>query len=168
MNDLERALRRVDEYWMRFAIDVARGSAELGEWPFGAAVVLPSRQSRYGDCVGGPLSSTERTSADPTGHAEVNAMRQAFSRSQTFAGDLREATLYTTHEPCLMCAGMAAQLRIGRVVVGTMRQDLPDHFRQRSLSFEAILHDARYPVEVVTGVLRDQALALFERVGVGT
>lgn len=134
--------RLVDEWWMDAAIDKALEGKGLGEWPFGAVVVRPDRVG-YGEALGHAFS-TERVTGDPMGHAEIHAVQDAWRES----GDLTGATLYTTHEPCVLCSGAIRQARLGRVVIGTERAQLPGLFRPLAIGFRELMADVREPIEV--------------------
>jgi len=94
---------------MREALAFARIAFGEREVPVGAVVV------RDGRMIGRGRNRREAL-ADPTLHAEVEALREA----ATAAGNwrLEGATLYATVEPCAMCAGAAVNARIARVVFG--------------------------------------------------
>ena len=98
-----------DERWMRRALDLAERAAREGEVPVGAVIV------RGGVEIGAGANAPIRD-ADPTAHAEINAIRVA----SRVAGNYRltGTTLYTTMEPCVMCAGAIVHARIDRVVYG--------------------------------------------------
>ncbi len=94
---------------MQLALDAAAVALELGEVPIGALVVMD-------DEVLGTAHNRSLTDSDPTGHAEVLALRQAALKKQS--ARLDGATLYVTIEPCTMCAGALLQARIKRLVFG--------------------------------------------------
>jgi tRNA(adenine34) deaminase len=99
-----------DERWMREALREAREAAARGEVPVGACVVGPG---------GGLLASAgnrTRADCDPTAHAEVVALREAARRAGNYR--LTGAVLYSTVEPCAMCAGALVQARVRRLVYG--------------------------------------------------
>jgi tRNA(adenine34) deaminase len=98
-----------DERWMREALRLATEAGAAGDVPVGAVIV------RDGALVASAANRTVRDQ-DPTGHAEVIAIRDA-ARS---LGDWRLAgcTLYVTLEPCAMCAGAIVLARLDRVVFG--------------------------------------------------
>lgn len=91
---------------------------------------------------------------DPTGHAEIIAIREATAA----LGDWRltDCTLVVTLEPCVMCAGAIVSARIPKVVFGAW-----DERVGASGSLYDLLRDGRLgnPVEVIAGVLEDQAAA---------
>ncbi|HAV46548.1 MAG TPA: tRNA-specific adenosine deaminase, partial [Halomonas sp.] len=81
-----------------------------GEVPVGAVVV-----DTQGEIIGAghnaPLAS-----CDPSGHAEVRALREAGQRLGNYR--LEGCTLFVTLEPCMMCAGTMVHARIARLVYG--------------------------------------------------
>ncbi|MEU4827799.1 tRNA adenosine(34) deaminase TadA [Actinomadura citrea] len=94
------------------ALDAAREAAADGEIPVGAVVLDAS-----GEIIGAGRNERERT-ADPTGHAEIVAMRRA---AAVLGGwRLSGCTLVVTLEPCTMCAGASVQARLDRVVYGAV------------------------------------------------
>src|SRR5437764_10664627 len=99
-----------DERWMREALGAAREAARRGEVPVGACVV-----SREGALLAVAGNRT-RTDCDPTAHAEVLALRAAAQTVGNYR--LTSAVVYSTIEPCAMCAGALVQARIKRLVYG--------------------------------------------------
>jgi tRNA(adenine34) deaminase len=98
-----------DEAFLLQALDLAREAGRAGEVPVGAVVVLE------GAVVGrGRNSSIARN--DPTAHAEILALREAAGAVRNYR--LEGATLYTTLEPCVMCAGALVAARVARLVFG--------------------------------------------------
>jgi tRNA(adenine34) deaminase len=98
-----------DEGFMREALAFARIAYAEQEVPIGAVVV------RGGKMIGRGRNRRERL-ADPTHHAEIEAIREAAQDAGHWR--LEEATLYATVEPCPMCAGAAVNARIARIVYG--------------------------------------------------
>lgn len=94
---------------MGVALDQAQAAADLGEVPVGAVVVLDGR-------IVAARHNERETTADPTAHAEILAIRDAALAMGTWR--LERATLYVSLEPCPMCAGAAWAARIGRIVFG--------------------------------------------------
>ena len=91
---------------MQRALEQARIAAAMGEVPVGAVVV------KDGEVIATGHNRT-RTDADPTGHAEIVALRAA---AQVLGSErLAECDLHVTLEPCAMCAGAIAHARIARV-----------------------------------------------------
>ncbi|SFR79411.1 tRNA(Arg) A34 adenosine deaminase TadA [Agromyces sp. CF514] len=104
-----------DETRLLHAIEVARRSRAEGNHPFGAILVAPDGTVLEG------LNSVV-TAGDPTGHAETNLVRLASARIP--AERLALSTLYTSTEPCAMCAGAIYWSGIGRVVYALPEQEL--------------------------------------------
>lgn len=98
-----------DIEFMRLAIAEARKAELLDEVPIGAVVV------RDGEVIAAAYNRRE-TDADPAGHAEFLAMKQASNKLGVWR--LSGCTVYVTLEPCIMCAGFMHQARIDRCVFG--------------------------------------------------
>lgn len=100
-----------DRYWMHKAYEQAILAQEEGEIPVGAVLVSSENQ------LLGLGRNVMQKSHDPSGHAEINAIRQAAQRLQNYR--LLNTTLYVTLEPCAMCAGLLVHARIRRLVFAT-------------------------------------------------
>jgi tRNA(adenine34) deaminase len=98
-----------DEQYMRRALDLARRAQDEGEVPIGAVVVL--EEKIIGEGWNRPIAA-----ADPTAHAEIQALRAAAKQVSNYR--LTGATLYVTLEPCDMCVGAMFHARIARAVFG--------------------------------------------------
>lgn len=94
---------------MRIALDLARQAESAGEVPVGAVVVLA------GKVVGRGRNASIELS-DPTAHAEILALREACAAAGNYR--LEGAILYTTLEPCVMCAGALVAARIEKLIFG--------------------------------------------------
>ncbi len=98
-----------DEEFMREALAQAEAAREEGEVPVGAVVILD----------GGLIARGRNAvigSSDPTAHAEIVALREAARVVGNYR--LTSATVYSTLEPCAMCAGAIVHARIARLVYG--------------------------------------------------
>ncbi|PYG46218.1 tRNA(adenine34) deaminase [Pantoea sp. AG1095] len=100
---------QTDEYWMRYALELAKRAWEQGEVPVGA--VLVQRDKVIGEGWNRPIGQH-----DPTAHAEIMALRQGGKVLENYR--LLDTTLYVTLEPCVMCAGAMVHGRITRLVYG--------------------------------------------------
>ena len=131
-----------DEHYMRLALDEAGAAARVGDVPVGAIVV-----DSQGNVIGRGRNRRE-VDRDPTGHAEVVALREAASHVGSWR--LEGAALFVTLEPCPMCAGACVNGRVARVVYGC---DDPKAGAVRTLY--AIGSDTRlnHRFEVKSGVL---------------
>ena len=100
-----------DEQWMWRALAAAREAAALGEVPVGACVVS-------GNKVLAVAGNRTRIDRDPTAHAEIIALRAAAQALGNYR--LTDAVVYSTIEPCAMCAGALIQARVRRLVYGAV------------------------------------------------
>jgi tRNA(Arg) A34 adenosine deaminase TadA len=98
-----------DLVFLRQAIELARSARQDGRHPFGALIV-----NERGETVVAARNNAVRPAGDPTQHAEMVACSQA-ARFLPEA-ELARCTLYTSTEPCAMCAGAIYWTGIGRVV----------------------------------------------------
>ena len=97
------------EEFMREALVEAAAASDAGEVPIGAIVVID------GEVKGRGHNQVIETK-DPTAHAEIVALREAARAVGNYR--LTGATLYSTIEPCAMCAGTLIHARIGRLLLG--------------------------------------------------
>jgi tRNA(adenine34) deaminase len=134
---------------MRSALDEARAALATSDVPVGAAVV-----DSTGTVVGRGRNRREQD-ADPTGHAEVVALREAAAARGSWRLD--GCTLVVTLEPCTMCAGALVLARVDRLVFGAFDDkagavgSLWDVVRDRRLNHRP---------EVLGGVLAEESSAL--------
>jgi tRNA(adenine34) deaminase len=104
------AMVEQDEFWMAKALAEARRASRAGEVPVGAVVV-----SSDGVLLAAAGNETIGQN-DPTAHAEILALRAAAAKIGNYR--LTGRTVYTTIEPCAMCAGALVNARIARLVYG--------------------------------------------------
>jgi tRNA(adenine34) deaminase len=132
-----------DEKWMRLALEEAALAGAAGEVPVGAVIVRGEELLAKGH-------NSPIVLSDPSAHAELIAMRRAAAGIGNYR--LAGTTLYTTLEPCLMCAGAILQSRIERLVFGAA-----DPKSGAAVSLYRIFDDRRlnHAVTVTEGILRD-------------
>ena len=128
---------------MTLALKVARSSS--GDVPVGAIVI-----NEKGEVIATGTNERELLK-DPTGHAEIVALRKAGQKVGSWR--LENHTLIVTLEPCAMCAGAIAQSRISRVVFGAW-----DEKAGAVGSVWDLLRDPRtlHKVEVISGILEQE------------
>lgn len=135
--------RRIDENYMRQALNEARAAFDKQEVPIGAVIVSQGR-------IIGRGHNLVETLQDPTAHAEMQALTAA---TETLGGKyLPESTLYVTVEPCIMCAGAIGWAQVGRVVWGA--DDPKRGYRTYS---ERVFHPK---TKVESGVLKEACESL--------
>jgi tRNA(Arg) A34 adenosine deaminase TadA len=141
------------ERWMRRAIERARAGIGAGQSPFGAVVVR-------GDEEVGAGHNEVWMRTDPTAHAEVVAIGRAADAIRGI--DLTGCVLYTTCEPCPMCASAIHWARLDRVVWGAAIADAAEAgFNELRLPARDVYAAGGSPVQIVEGVLRRQCAELF-------
>lgn len=137
-----------DQYWMRYALELAQRAWEAGEVPVGAVLV-------QGDRVIGEGWNRPIGQHDPTAHAEIMALRQGGAVLQNYR--LLATTLYVTLEPCTMCAGAMVHGRIDRLVFGARDE--------KTGAAGSLIDVLRHPgmnhqVAITEGVLADECAGL--------
>lgn len=133
---------------MREALRLARQAAAGGEVPVGAVVAM-------GGAIVGRGRNASIARQDPTAHAEILALREAAERVGNYR--LGGATLYSTLEPCVMCAGALVTARVGTLVFGA--RDL--RFGGVRSKFQVADSDLlNHRVAVVEGVLGSECVDL--------
>lgn len=147
------AINNIDLQFLRFAINVARRAREQGNHPFGAVL---SDEQGY---VLLEAENTVITDSDCTGHAELNLMRMA---SQQYPFEmLSRCTLYSSTEPCPMCAGAIFWGGVGRVVYALSEDELyamtGDSPHKLPVGCREILAHGARPIEVLGPAIEDEA-----------
>ena len=135
---------------MSLALEEAAKARDAGEVPIGAVVAL-------GDEVVGRGFNQPISSADPTAHAEIVAIRDAARRVGNYR--LTGATLCVTVEPCLMCVGALVHARIGVLVFGATE---PRTGAVVSTVRGAELPGHNHRFDVVSGIREDECRALMQ------
>jgi tRNA(adenine34) deaminase len=146
-----------DEHFMRAALAVAREKgADPALSPIGCVIVKDGRV----------LASRRNQVAehhDATAHAEIEAIRGAGADFEN--GELRNATLYTTLQPCGMCTMASIWSKVGRIVYGAGRDDVHKmYFEARHIdTLEFVTHAYRDDLTIVGGVLKEECVRLYYR-----
>jgi tRNA(adenine34) deaminase len=137
-----------DLAFMGAALELARRAADAGDVPVGAVVVLDGR-------IVGVGGNRREVDADPSGHAEIVALRDAGKSVGRWRVD--GATLYVTLEPCPMCAGAIVGARVARLVYGA-----DDAKAGAVRTLYHICSDPRlnHRVQIVAGVRAEESRAL--------
>jgi tRNA(Arg) A34 adenosine deaminase TadA len=145
-----------DMVFLRRAIAISQRARDHGNHPFGALLVDANQHAIL------EAENTVVTERDCTGHAETNLMRLA-SR-QVPPDVLAASTLYSSAEPCAMCAGAIHWGNIGRLVYGVGALRLYELIgptpTQIDLSCREVFARSSQPIEVIGPALEDEALAV--------
>jgi tRNA(Arg) A34 adenosine deaminase TadA len=145
-----------DLAFLRQAIELARKARNDGRHPFGALIV-----NERGETVVAARNNAVRPNGDPTQHAEMLACSQA-ARMLTEA-ELAKCTLYTSTEPCAMCAGAIYWTGIGRVVFALAETGLlrytGSHTENPTLDLPCreVFARGQKPIAVAGPLLEDEA-----------
>jgi tRNA(adenine34) deaminase len=150
MTAVESAPLQEHEQWMREALRAAREAETRDEVPIGCCVV-----------TGGELvaiaGNRTRTDCDPTAHAEIIALREAAAKIGNYR--LVDTVVYSTIEPCAMCAGALIQARVSLLVYGATDDKagaVESHFQICSAD------QLNHRVQVIKGVLEPECRELMQ------
>ena len=140
------------EHEMEQALLLAESALADGDVPVGALVIDPT-----GAVIGRGRNTRERD-GDPTGHAEIVAIREAAGARGEWR--LEGCTLVVTLEPCTMCAGAIVSARLERLVFGAF-----DDKAGAVGSLWDVVRDSRlnHRPEVVSGVLAERSAAMLQQ-----
>ncbi len=147
---VESAREKEHERWMRESLRAAREAQTRDEVPIGTCVVV-------GEQLLAVAGNRTRTDCDPTAHAEIVALREA---ARVFGNyRLADAVVYSTIEPCAMCAGALIQARVRLLVYGAADE--------KAGAVESHFHicDAdhlNHRVEVIKGILDSECRELMQ------
>lgn len=149
-------MTRSDDFYMALALEAAAEAGESGEVPVGACVV-----DANGDVLA-VAGNAPIAKSDPTAHAEVIALREAGRKSGNYR--LTGCTVYTTIEPCVMCAGALVNARIKRLVFGAADERFGAARSVHRLCDDGSLN---HKIDVESGLLEERCSSLmsgfFER-----
>lgn len=144
-------MTETDKFWMREAIKAAIEAENLDEVPIGACLI---------DSKGNLLAiAGNRTISnnDPTAHAEILALREAAAKIGNYR--LTGATVYSTIEPCAMCAGALVNARVKRLVYGAK----DERFGAVETLFKICDSDfLNHKIEIVSGILAEECRKLMQ------
>ena len=145
--------------FMEKAIEVAEKAKEDGDYAIGAIVIKDNKIISKGE-------NRLKTDNDPTAHAEIVAIR----RASEILGNayLEDCILYTTHEPCPMCASAAIWAKMKGIVFGSTLEDIQSFkgnnvysWRTIDISASQIIEKGDPKLELVKGFMRKECKKLF-------
>ena len=139
-----------DARWMRQALLAAHDARQRDEVPVGTCIVV-------GETMLAVAGNRTRTDGDPTAHAEIVALREAARKAGNYR--LADAVVYSTIEPCVMCAGALIQARVSRLVFGARDERagaVESRFRVCDTDF------LNHRIEVTAGVLEEECRELMQ------
>ncbi|GAB1544502.1 hypothetical protein NUACC21_71780 [Scytonema sp. NUACC21] len=137
------------EDFMRLALD----EAKKGDASYGAIIV------KDGEVVA-VAHNTVRQDCDPSAHAEINAIRQLTAKLKN--PSLEGYTIYTTGEPCPMCATACVWAGVSEIICSVSIEDLISlNQSQINISCEEVIGKSFREIKVTKGILRDECMRLF-------
>jgi tRNA(Arg) A34 adenosine deaminase TadA len=151
--------------FMELAIAEAKRARDRGDYPIGAVItrVMDGRE-----VVIASAGNRVKTSGSSIKHVELETLKYV---SSGYGRYLMDFALYSTHEPCAMCAGACVWSRIGAVVFGVFQEDIAaygkkhgsDEYKWRAclISCEFVLKKGNHVVPVTGGFLRRECQKLF-------
>ena len=139
-----------DAHWMRQALAAAEEARARGEVPVGTCIVA-------GEAILAVAGNRTRTDQDPTAHAEIVALREAARKVGNYR--MTDAVVYSTLEPCVMCAGALIQARVSRLVYGARDERagaVESRFRVCDTDF------LNHRIEITAGVLEEECSEIMQ------
>ena len=150
---------------MELAISEAKRARDRGDYPIGAVI---TRLASGGEVVIASAGNRVKTSGSSIKHVELETLKYV---SSGYGRYLPNFILYSTHEPCAMCAGACVWSRIGAVVYGVSQEDIAaygrkngtDEYKWRAclISCRYVLEKGNHPIPVTGGFLRRECQQLF-------
>jgi len=144
-------MSETDEKWMRLALEQAANAARIDEVPIGTCIT-----NENGELIAAAFNRTI-SDCDPIAHAEILALRMAAESVGNYR--LPGVTVYSTIEPCAMCAGALVNARVKRLVYGADDERygaVKTHF---GIGVTGVLN---HRIEIEDGILRDECRVLMQ------
>lgn len=140
-----------DEFWMRKAVEAAEMARDAGEVPIGACLL-----DNRGELIAAAGNLTI-SNCDPTAHAEILVLREAAQKIGNYR--LTDTVIYTTIEPCAMCAGALVNARVKKLIYGARDE--------RFGAIETVFNignnsSLNHKLEIESGVLADECRKLMQ------
>jgi tRNA(adenine34) deaminase len=151
--------------FMELAIAEAKRAGDRGDYPIGAVI---TRFTRKREMVIASAGNRVKTSGSSIKHVELETLKYV---SSGYGRYLPDFILYSTHEPCAMCAGACVWSRIGAVVYGVSQEDIDAYGRKCGtevykwraclISCRFVFEKGNHVIPVVGGFLRKECQKLF-------
>ena len=151
--------------FMQLAIEEAKRARDRGDYAIGAVI---TRLTDEREVVIASAGNRVKTSGSSIKHVELETLKYV---SSGYGRYLPDFALYTTHEPCAMCAGACVWSRIGAVVYGVSQEDIDEYgrtcgteeykWRACLIPCEDIFEKGNRHIPVIGGYMRDECKKLF-------
>jgi guanine deaminase len=140
------------EKFMQRAINLSRKSVKLGGGPFGAVIV------KNGEIIAEASNGVTKNN-DPTGHAEINAIRKAAKELQNF--DLNGCEIYSSCEPCPMCLGAIYWAGLDQLYFANTKEDAAQIQFDDQFIYEEIEKPFQERRLITKQIMRKEAIKAF-------
>ncbi|MGQ4646423.1 deaminase [Lyngbya aestuarii] len=136
---------------------VALSEAKQGDMPYGAVLVKDHK-------IVAQAHNSTQTDNDVSAHAEINVLRSFTTQAKSYSLDvLKGYTLYTTCEPCPMCAAACVWSGVTEIVFGASTKELMElGSEQIDLTCEDVIAKGFQRIKVTKGILAEECLELFK------
>lgn len=151
--------------FMQLAIEEAKRARDRGDYAIGAVI---TRLTGKSEVVIANAGNRVKTSGSSIKHVELETLKYV---SSGYGRYLPDFALYTTHEPCAMCAGACVWSRIGAVVYGVSQEDIAVYGRKRGtedykwraclIPCKFVFERGNHNIPVIGGFLRKECQRLF-------
>jgi len=151
--------------FMELAIAEAKRAGDRGDYPIGAVI---TRVTGKTETIIASAGNRVKTSGSSIKHVELEMLKYVCSGYGRY---LPEFVLYSTHEPCAMCAGACVWSKIGAVVYGVSQEDIDSYGRKHGneeykwraclVSCRFIFQKGNHPIPVIGSFLRKECQKLF-------
>ncbi len=151
--------------FMQLAIEEAKRAGDRGDYPIGA-VITQVKKGR--EVVIASAGNRVKTSGSSIKHVELETLKYV---SSGYGRYLTDFVLYSTHEPCAMCAGACVWARIGAVVYGVSQEDIAAYGKKRGteeykwraclIPCRMVFERGNHIIPVTGGFLREECKRLF-------
>jgi guanine deaminase len=141
------------EKFMQRAINLSRKSVKLGGGPFGAVIV------KNGEIIAEASNGVTKNN-DPTGHAEINAIRKAAKELQNF--DLNGCEIYSSCEPCPMCLGAIYWAGLDQLYFANTKEDAAQIQFDDQFIYEEIEKPFQERRLITKQIMRNEAIKAFQ------
>jgi tRNA(adenine34) deaminase len=151
--------------FMELAIVEAKRAGERGDYPIGAVI---TRVNGKTETIIASAGNRVKTSGSSIKHVELEMLKYV---SSGYGRYLPDFVLYSTHEPCAMCAGACVWSKIGAVVYGVSQEDIDTYGRKHGteaykwraclISCRFVLEKGNHPIPVIGNFLRKECQRLF-------
>ena len=150
---------------MELAVAEAKRAGDRGDYPIGAVI---TRVTGDREVVIASAGNRVKTSGSSIKHVELETLKYV---SSGYGRYLTDFALYSTHEPCAMCAGACVWSRIGAVVFGVSQEDIAAYGQEHGtevykwraclIPCQFVLEKGNHRIPVTGGFLRQECQKLF-------